>query len=491
MSKSDQDSTFHIPHSDYAADIGIECHIQLKTASKLFCSCSNDSRREEPNTTVCPVCLGYPGTLPVLNKRAVELAMQAGIALNAEISGYTKFDRKNYFYPDLPKGYQITQYDQPIIGSGEVEVPLEDTAFTVRIVRAHMEEDAGKLMHPESADYSLVDLNRAGTPLLEIVSEPDMHTPAQAKAYARELYYRMLYAGVSDVDLYHGNMRFDLNVSVRPPGSERFGTRTEIKNMNSFRNVERAAEYEIGRQIQLLENGELVTQETRGWDEQKTYLMREKEEAEDYRYFPEPDIPPLELEQTMRDRVEDELPTLVTRVRDTLQSIGLEKTKIEALVNEPRVAMLQLAVLEEVTDAESRTRIANWLTSEVVRYVREEEFDWGNFTLSASRLRELSEMTANDELNSSAAKQVLADMVTSERAPRDIAEEKQLIQTSDTGEIEGIVDQVIRDNPHAAQDVRDGETKAIGYLTGEVMKASQGQANPQIVKDVLEQKLNQ
>jgi aspartyl-tRNA(Asn)/glutamyl-tRNA(Gln) amidotransferase subunit B len=489
--RRDHRSKSRTPESDYTADIGIECHIQLKTASKLFCSCSNDSRQEDPNTTVCPVCLGFPGTLPVLNKRAVELAMQAGIALNAGIAEHTKFDRKNYFYPDLPKGYQITQYDQPIIGAGEVEVPLENDSFSVRIVRAHMEEDAGKLVHPESADYSLVDLNRAGTPLLEIVSQPDMHSPAQAKAYARELYYRMLYVGASDVDLYHGNMRFDLNVSVRPSGSDRLGTRTEIKNMNSFRNVERAADYEIGRQIQLLENGQLVTQETRGWDEQKTYLMREKEEAQDYRYFPEPDIPPLELDRAKREQMEQELPPLLTHVRQTLQATGLEQTKIEALINQPRLAMLGLSVLEEITDPASRARIVNWLTSEVVRLLRADNFDWDDFALSVGQLRELSDMTAGDELNSSAAKQVLGEMVTSPRSPRQIAEEKQLIQTSDAGEIESIVDQIIQNNPQAAQDVRDGESKAIGFLTGEVMKASQGQTNPRVVKDLLEQKLNQ
>jgi aspartyl-tRNA(Asn)/glutamyl-tRNA(Gln) amidotransferase subunit B len=261
--------------------------------------------------------------------------------------------------------------------------------------------------------------------------------------------------------------------------------------MNSFRNVERAADYEIGRQIQLLENGQLVTQETRGWDEQKTYLMREKEEAQDYRYFPEPDIPPLELDRAKREQMEQELPPLLTHVRQTLQATGLEQTKIEALINQPRLAMLGLSVLEEITDPASRARIVNWLTSEVVRLLRADNFDWDDFALSVGQLRELSDMTAGDELNSSAAKQVLGEMVTSTRSPRQIAEEKQLIQTSDAGEIESIVDQIIQNNPQAAQDVRDGESKAIGFLTGEVMKASQGQTNPRVVKDLLEHKLNQ
>ncbi len=473
---------------EYVADIGIECHVQLKTDSKLFCSCNNDARREEPNTTVCPICLGFPGTLPVLNKRGVELAIQAGMALNAEIAHSTKFDRKNYFYPDLPKGYQITQYDQPVVKKGEITVESKEETFKVRITRAHIEEDAGKLVHPESGDYSLVDLNRAGTPLLEIVSEPDMHTPQQAKAYAQELYYRMLYAGVSDVDLYHGNMRFDLNISVRQPDTHR-GTRTEIKNLNSFRNVERAAEYEISRQIQAVESGQVISQETRGWDEQKTYVLRDKEEAEDYRYFPEPDIPPLVLTEHLKKQVHDKLPSLVTDVRARLQEAGLSKTKIEALINVPRIARLQATVVEEVTDYDLQTRIANWLASEVVRDVRDDAFDWNDFTLAVPQLRELAEMNAGGELNSSAAKQILAELITSEQSPREIAEAKNLIQTSDTGEMETIIDQVIADNPKAAQDVREGKTQAIGYLAGQVMKASQGKANPQIAKDMLQQKL--
>lgn len=483
-------SVLRTPYSGYVVDIGVECHVQLKTASKLFCSCSNDTRGAEPNTTVCPICFGLPGTLPVLNKQALELAIQAGTALNSEINQDTKFDRKNYFYPDLPKGYQITQYDEPIVGRGEIEAPLGEDTFTVGITRAHMEEDAGKLIHPEKGDYSLVDLNRAGTPLLEIVSEPHMHSPAQAKAYAQELYYRMLYAEVSDVDLYHGNMRFDLNISVREHGSETLGTRTETKNLNSFRNVEHVAEYEIKRQIDLLKKGESVTQETRGWDEQKTYPMRSKEDVEDYRYFPEPDIPPLIITQNMMDEVSGKSPKLVTEVRSSLLNAGLSRTQIEALINEPRLALLQLEVIEDVEDTKLQKRVANWLSSEVVAYTREESFDWSGFTLGSGQLQELAQMAEDDELSSTAAKQVLYEMMASTEAPRKIAEDKDLLQMSDTSELEVIIDRVINDNPKAAQDVRDGEGRAIGFLVGQVMKESSGQANPQVVKTLLNERLN-
>lgn len=474
----------------YTVDIGIECHVQLKTDSKLFCGCSNDARSAEPNTTLCPVCLGMPGTLPVLNKRAVELAIQAGSALNASIASETKFDRKNYFYPDLPKGYQITQYDKPIVEAGMIEVPLDDEVFSVRITRAHMEEDAGKLTHPEEGDYSLVDLNRAGTPLLEIVSEPDMHSPTQAKAYAQELYFRMLYAGVSDVDLYHGNMRFDLNISVRPKGESEMGTRTETKNLNSFRSIERAAAHEIERQISVLESGGSITQETRGWDEEKTYTMRSKEEADDYRYFPEPDLPPLVITEDIKQAALADMPTTLSQIRQQFSSAKLSQTQQEALLNEPRLARLQHNIINsQKYDETTVQRIANWMTSEVVRMVREEGFDWSSYKLNEAGMVELATMVENEELSSTGAKQVLAWLLIEDSNPKEIAKREQLLQVSDTSELEAIVEQVIQDNPKAAGDVREGEKKAIGFLTGQVMKASQGQANPQKVNQLLQQKL--
>lgn len=478
------------PGSDYIADIGVECHVQLKTRSKLFCACGNDARGVEPNCLLCPVCLGLPGTLPMLNKRAVELAIRAGYVLGAEISTETKFDRKNYFYPDLPKGYQITQYDQPIVGAGQVVIPMQDEDVSVGIVRAHMEEDAGKLVHPEEGDHSLVDLNRAGTPLLEIVSEPDMHTPAQAKAYTQELYYRMLYAGISDVDLYHGNMRFDLNISVRHRNQSERGIRTETKNLNSFRSVERAAAYEIERQIELLESGRPVTQETRGWDETRTYVMRSKEEADDYRYFPEPDLPSLTITQQVQDEAVAEMPRDLDSIRKAVTEAGLSRTQLEALLNEPAIMYIQLEVVDRGIDSTHVQRIANWLSSEVVRMVRDSEFNWDEFRLSAENLEELSRMVEEDKLSSTGAKHVLSELLVSGEPPRSIAEARQLLQVSDEDKLASLVDQVIADNPGAAQDVRNGEMKAIGFLTGQVMQASGGQANPQKVQELLQDRLS-
>lgn len=472
----------------YVADIGIECHVQLKTNSKLFCSCSNDSRQSEPNTNICPVCMGMPGTLPVLNRGAVELAIRAGEALNSVVAENTKFDRKNYFYPDLPKGYQITQYDEPVVGEGEIEVPFGED-LKVGIVRAHIEEDAGKLTHPEGSDYSLVDLNRAGTPLLEIVSAPDMHSPAQAKAYAQELYLRMLYSGVSDVDLYHGNMRFDVNVSVRKSDSQNLGTRSETKNLNSFRSVERACEYEIKRQIELIDNGEKVVQETRGFDDstEKTFSQRSKEEAMDYRYFPEPDIPPLVITEELKREVVEKSPVMVEQIRDKFADASISSTVSTAILNQPCLADLMQQVID--SSKQHSKIVANWLSSEVLRLMGEDNFDWNEFKLDSARLIELAEMVEADELNSTAAKQILAEMLTTEKAPKQIAEDQNLLQVSDTDELEQIVDQVIADNPQASGDVRAGEDKAIGFLVGQVMKASGGKAKPQVVQELLRNRL--
>ncbi|HUC20171.1 MAG TPA: Asp-tRNA(Asn)/Glu-tRNA(Gln) amidotransferase subunit GatB, partial [Candidatus Polarisedimenticolaceae bacterium] len=301
--------------SKYETVIGIECHVQLATKTKLFCACNNDSREAEPNTHVCPVCLGFPGALPVLNGAAIKLALKAGHALHAYEDAkefHSKFDRKNYFYPDSPKNYQITQFDEPIIGKGYVEFPVDGTLKRVGVTRAHLEGDAGKLVHPAGADYSLVDLNRSDTPLLEIVSEPDMRSAHEAKAYAQELYHLMRYASVSDADLYYGNMRFDVNVSLRPAGQPEFGTRTESKNLNSFRAVAGVVEYETKRQAEVLDRGEKVLQETRGWDEHKnvTFPQRSKEEAHDYRYFPEPDLPPVVVDAERLQRIRSSMPEL-------------------------------------------------------------------------------------------------------------------------------------------------------------------------------------
>ncbi|MBW3538287.1 Asp-tRNA(Asn)/Glu-tRNA(Gln) amidotransferase subunit GatB [Candidatus Parcubacteria bacterium] len=484
----------------YEAVIGIETHVQLKTKSKLFCGCDNDARDKAPNTTVCPVCLGLPGTLPVLNEGAVKLAIRAGLALNGKMGGVTKFDRKNYFYPDLPKGYQITQFDQPIVGPGWVEVPVGDEVVEVGITRAHLEEDAGKLTHPDGADYSLVDLNRAGTPLLEIVSEPDMRSPAEAKAYAQEIYNLMRYADVSDADLYYGNMRFDVNISVRPfdsaqgkAGSKQLGTRAEIKNLNSFRAVERAAEFEFKRQVDLLEKGDRIVQETRGWDETKgkTFSQRSKEEAHDYRYFPEPDLPPLVVTEAMIKAVKDALPPLPPALRRQMHAAGLGGSEIEVLIGQPELMALYARVNQRQLDHKHLKRIVNWLVGEAQRIVLEHGYDASQIDSDAEDLIKLSGLVEQGKLSSTAAKQVLTEVIQNQAHDVEkIAQQKRLIQVSDAGQLEKIVAQVIADNPQSVADYRAGKTQALGFLVGQVMKASRGQANPPMVNDILKEKLS-
>ncbi len=475
--------------NDYTATIGIETHVQLKTKTKLFSAVDNDARDAEPNTKISAIDLGLPGILPVLNEKAVELAVRVGIALNAEIGLKNKFDRKHYFYPDLPKGYQITQYDEPIVRTGYVDITLPDgTTKRIGVERAHLEEDAGKSTHPAGQDYSLVDLNRAGTPLMEIVSKPDMHTSAEAKAYAEELYVLMRYAEVSDCNLYYGNMRFDVNVSVSKDSSQ-LGTRTETKNLNSFRSVEKAVEYEIKRQIEVLERGEPVVQETRGWDDakQQTFSQRSKEEAHDYRYFPEPDIPPLELTEEYIDEVKSTMPMMPTEIRRKLAVLSLQPSHVETLLMQPKFVELLLGCVDNVEHAK---RIANWLIGPVQEKLSNNEWTEERLNLDKEAFIKLSVMVADNKLSSSAAKEVLIEMVEKGGDASAIAETKNLLQVSDTSELEAIVKKILQENEQAAADVKNGEHKAIGFLVGQVMKASQGKANPQVVAELIKKHLS-
>lgn len=476
--------------SKYEVVIGIETHVQLATKTKLFCGCNNDARDAAPNKYVCPVCAGMPGALPVLNKRAVELSLQAGHALNAYEDAkefHSKFDRKNYFYPDSPMNYQITQFDEPIVGKGYVEFPVNGEIKRVGITRAHLEADAGKLTHPAGTDYSLVDLNRAGTPLLEIVSEPDMRSAAEAKAYAQELYNLMRYADVSDANLYYGNMRFDVNVSLRPAGSKEFGTRTESKNLNSFRAVAGVVEYETKRQAELLDRGEKVIQETRGWDENKneTFSQRSKEEAHDYRYFPEPDIPPLVITETMLDTAKAELPTLLPNdIRKLFKNKDLSSDVMESIVgNILYVAVL--ANIEKVSPQHTR-QVALWLTGEV-QAVLAANPDCSVPT--STQFQDLARMLSDNKVSQSAAKKIVQVLTLEGGEPMTIAEQENLIQNSDTGALEAIVDQVIAENPEPVEQFKAGEQKVLGFLVGQVMKLSKGQANPPMVNDILKKKL--
>jgi len=474
----------------YFPTIGIECHVQLKTKTKLFDGVDNDARDAAPNTLIGPLCFGLPGTLPVLNSKAVELCIRAGIALNAEVATYSKFDRKHYFYPDLPKGYQITQFDEPIVLNGRVDAVLASGEIvSVRVERAHLEEDAGKSTHPEGADYSLVDLNRAGTPLLEIVSFPDIHSAAHAKAYARELYLLMRYAGVSDADLFYGNMRFDVNVSICEDPS-RLGTRSETKNLNSFRSVEKAVEYEIKRQTELLEKGEKVVQETRGWDDakQKTFSQRSKEDAHDYRYFPEPDIPPVEIAPETIESIRNEMPSLPSGLREEFAKAGLAQSQIETLLDAPEAAEIMRLIVAGHDQKTART-IGNWLTGELQRLVAAEELSWVKVADSINRLVKLASMIDDGSLSSSAAKTVIVEMIMKGTDPEDIAKSSNLLQVSDESELVGIIEQVISNNSKAADDVKRGEVKAIGFLVGQVMRLSSGQANPSVVAELIRKQL--
>lgn len=469
--------------------IGIECHVQLKTKTKLFSGVGNDARIAPPNTLISHIDVGMPGALPVLNKKAVELACKAGFALNTRPTKFSKFDRKHYFYPDLPKGYQITQFDEPIILGGHVEITTGTGSIkNIRIARAHLEEDAGKLTHPAGKDYSLVDLNRAGTPLLEIVSEADMHTAEEARAYAQELYLLMRYADVSDADLYHGNMRFDVNVSVS--NNDELGTRTETKNLNSFKSVEKAVEYEITRQIEIITAGKTVLQETRGWDDakQKTFSQRSKEEAHDYRYFAEPDVPPVVLTEEYLEKIMKAMPIMPKQIRERLKQLNLDESAIETLVHEIPAGKFILDIIEQAGDAITR-KVANWLVVDVQAVLIEQAIGWDSIHLNQSSFIKLAKMIEDNQLNSSAAKKVLLIMVHNDQDPHVIAKEHDLLQVSDESKITLVVEAILHDNSQAADDVRNGEMKAIGFLVGQVMQKTHGKANPQMVQQIIKKLL--
>jgi len=480
----------------YELTVGIECHVQLDTETKLFSGANNDERGKSPNSVVSPIDYAFPGMLPVLNHKAIELAILAGKALNSDIAQISRFDRKHYFYPDLPKGYQISQMYQPIIGSGYVEVPMEDgSSFRVRINHAHLEEDAGKLTHV--GNYSLVDLNRAGTPLIEIVSEPDIHSSAQAKAYAMELYRLMTYAGVTRGDLYHGNMRFDVNVSIALVGSETLGTRSEMKNLNSFRSVERAVEYEFKRQVEILENGNEVIQETRGWDEdkQKTFTQRSKENAQDYRYMPDPDIPPVVLTTEDVKSAQLQMPKLPPFYRQEWRSIGFNDTVINALLSSKNVARRVQGIFDRLSDNNEKLRIGLWVVN-LSGFLPEEDdstyYDWNaEIPVSDEQFIELSNMVNANELNSTAAKEILFEMINNNDNPRKIAGEKNLIQVSDELELLDIIDEVINDpaSEQAVIDLKSGQEKVMGFLVGQVMRKSGGKANPSKTQELIKRKV--
>ena len=479
----------------YFPTIGIECHVQLKTKTKLFAAVTNDAREAAPNTLISHICLGMPGALPVLNAKVVELASRMAFALNTKPQTYSFFERKHYFYPDLPKGYQISQLNQPIIVGGTVRIAGRDKP--IQINRVQIEEDAGKNTHPAGKDYSLVDLNRAGTPLLEIVSEADMHSAAEAKAYVRELYLLVKYAGVSDADLYHGNMRFDVNVSLSTDAAT-LGTRTETKNINSFRAVEKSVEYEIKRQAELLDKGQKIIQETRGWDDakQKTLSQRGKEEAHDYRYMPEPDVPPIELTKAYIDKIEAEMPLLPDSWRKRLQTLDLDESYIDTLLEaevENESSDYLGPIESNLSKPEVAKQLANWFVN--IEIPLHSDGKAHQFTQSSERIvmyEEVSELVNSGKLSSTNAKALLNDLLERGRKPEkieDYAQENGYIQVSNEAEIAKIVEAVIKENLQAAEDVKKGEMKAIGFLVGQVMKKSKGQANPQLTQVLIKKQL--
>jgi aspartyl-tRNA(Asn)/glutamyl-tRNA(Gln) amidotransferase subunit B len=483
----------------YKVTIGIECHVQLKTQTKLFSAVGNDAREAPANTLVSHIDFGLPGALPVLNSEAVRLACKAAFALGTEPERFSKFDRKHYFYPDLPKGYQISQYDQPIIGQGEITITVDGEQKTIGITRAHLEEDAGKSTHPDGKDYSLVDLNRAGTPLLEIVSEPDMHTAAEAKAYARELYLRMRYADVSDANLYYGNMRFDVNVSVSQ--TDELGTRSETKNLNSFRSVEKAVDYEVTRQIELLEKGERVVQETRGWDDakQKTFSQRSKENADDYRYMPDPDLPPIVLDDMYIAKIKSEMPIMPPEWRTRLSKLGISDDQIETLleaeIEEDDVKYLPW-IEANLSIPETAKKMVDFVINAAVPLRREGKDKVKDNSVRYKIIFTVCAMSIANLVSSTNAKQLLAQLLEQGTLPEDIdayakefAQQNGLLQVSDEGEIAKIVEKVLSENAKAAEDVRSGEMKAIGFLVGQVMKESKGKANPQLAQDLIKKQL--
>ncbi|MFC3853442.1 Asp-tRNA(Asn)/Glu-tRNA(Gln) amidotransferase subunit GatB [Salinispirillum marinum] len=470
--------------------IGLEVHAQLSTNTKIFSGASTKFGAA-PNTQACAVDLGLPGVLPVFNENALRKAVSFGLAIGAEIGKRSAFDRKNYFYPDLPKGYQITQMDHPIVGKGEVEIMLDDgTLKRVGVTRAHLEEDAGKSLHEDFQGMTGIDLNRAGTPLLEIVSEPDIRSAKEAVAYLKKIHSIITYVGVSDGNMAEGSMRCDANVSVRPKGQQEYGTRCEIKNVNSFRFVERAINYEVERQIAIIEDGGTVVQETRLYDSvlDETRSMRSKEVANDYRYFPEPDLLPVEIDDAYIEAVRDQLPELPDAKKERFMAqYGLSEYDALILSNTRDIADF----FETVAEASKEPKLsANWVMGDLTAVLNKTNTPIGKSPVSAADLGQLIQRITDNTISSKIAKTVFEAMVNGDGSPDQIIEQQGLKQVSDTGAIEAMIDEVIAASPQQLADYRGGKDKLFGYFVGQVMKASKGQANPALVNDILKQKLD-
>jgi aspartyl-tRNA(Asn)/glutamyl-tRNA(Gln) amidotransferase subunit B len=477
-----------ISNEKYEAVIGLEVHAQLLTNSKAFAAVSAEYG-SAPNTQVTPLCLGHPGTLPVLNENLVRYIIKMGLATSCKVAERSIFARKNYFYPDLPKGYQISQYDTPICYDGHIDIELEDYDKTIGITRIHMEEDAGKSIHDQDPYHTLVDLNRAGTPLIEIVSEPDLRTPQEAYAYLSKIKQIVQYLEICDGNMEEGSLRCDANVSVRPRGQEKFGTRTELKNMNSFRNVERAIAFEIERQIELIESGGEVVQQTLLWDANKleTRKMRSKEEAHDYRYFPEPDLPPVVVTDELLDDIRSDLPELPSvRYRRFIDEFDLSEDVAYTLTETRQLADYYENTLRELHEPKA---VANLILTEVLRVLNDKSITISDFTITEARLSELIQLKLDDKVNSSAMQEIFNAMLDSDKTAEELAKEMNLVQVSDSGFIDPIIDEVIANNPDEVSRYREGKKALIGFFIGQVMKQSKGKANPKQVRERIAEKL--
>jgi len=478
--------------NDFEIVIGLEVHAELKTQTKIFCACST-AFGAEPNTQTCPVCAGFPGMLPVLNEKVVELAIKTGLALHSEIPELCKFDRKNYFYPDSPKAYQISQFDLPVCVGGYVDIDVNGQKKRVGITRAHMEEDAGKLVHQgdiTTTPFSLVDLNRCGVPLLEIVSEPDMRSSQEARAYMEKLRSMLLFAGVSDCKMQEGSLRCDANVSIRPWGQKEFGTRTEIKNLNSFRALERAIEYEANRQKEALEDGEEIVQETRTWDEEKqlTRSMRSKEEAHDYRYFPEPDLPPLNISREWVQEIRVQMPEMPEQAQNRLvQVYGLPEYDAGLLTLTPETLFFFDQCLKEYPDAKT---VSNWMMGELGRLLNQNNLEIGECNIKPTHLVQMLKAIEDGSISGKMAKAIFEEMFASGKRPALIIKEKGLVQISDEGTLLPVIEDIVKANPRVVDDYKNGKDKALGFFIGQIMKSTRGQANPALVNKLLKETLD-
>ncbi len=471
---------------EYEPVIGLEVHIQLLTKTKIFCSCSTDFGAS-PNTHVCPVCLGMPGVLPVLNKQVVEYAIRLGIALHCKINRFSRFARKNYFYPDLPKGYQISQYELPILEGGFVEIFTDGEYKKIALERIHMEEDAGKTIHKGNGSY--VDLNRAGVPLLEMVSLPVMHTPQEAGEYLRAIRKIVRYLGICDGNMEEGSMRCDANISLRPKGETKLGTKAELKNMNSFKHVEKALEYEIERQTSALENGEKIVQETRLWDEKAgiTKSMRSKEEAFEYRYFPDPDLVPLLINDEWIENVKKDVPELPK------EKLGRFMEEYDLKFDDARILSDEKQLAEFFEKAAKKSKnpkaVANWILSELLGYLNKDNKLIEETLIKPEDIGELVNLIDKNVISGKIAKAVFKDMYKTGKSPKSIIDEKGLIQITDTKLIEEMADKIIKANPKAVEQYKSGKKNTMGFFVGQIMKETKGKANPKVVNEILTRKL--